>query len=222
MSTFPLEPQIRKSRTGKQWDGGSERLIKDSRVECQMGERETEKRRGRGRNQEAYLWLWPETAVSLPCVEDGSSLISSPSCHSICVASLLSSEGQRPTSSLERERKSIRLSNQSLQWRRVFYKRTPSCKCLLALLFCKDLDRNGRCSFTWYCFFYMTLWQLRFCSDTADLTLSRKSFLSPVLVVMLRFWPVISSWRLPPAHHSCHPENTRKRRREERRGEERI
>lgn len=24
------------------------------------------------------------------------------------------------------------------------------------------------------------------------------------------FWPVISNWRLPPAHHSCHPENTRR------------
>lgn len=159
MSTFSLEPQIRKRGTEKERKGGGERLIKDSRVECQMCERETEKERGRGRerNEEAYLWLWPETAVSLRCVEDGSLLVSSPSCHSIYVASLLSSEGQGPTSCLERERKSIRLSNQSPQWRIVFHKRMVSCKRLLLLLFCKDLDRNRRCSFTWYCFFELTL-----------------------------------------------------------------
>lgn len=77
---------------------GSERLIKVSWAECHTCERETprktEGRRERERNKEAYLWLRPETAVSLRCVEDGSSLISSPSCHSIYVAGLLSSEGQ--------------------------------------------------------------------------------------------------------------------------------
>ena len=57
----------------------------------------------------------------------------------------------------------------------VFYKRMPSCKCLLPLLFCKDLDRNGRCFFRSYWLFKMTPWQVGCCSDTADLTLSRKS-----------------------------------------------
>lgn len=139
-------------------------------------ERETEEERGRERNEEAYLWLWPETAVSLQCVEDGSSLISSPSCHFIYAASLLSLEGQSPTASLERERKSIWLSDQSPLWRMVFYKRMPSCKCLLLLLFCKDLDRNGRCCSRLYWLFKMTLWQVGCRSDTADLTLSMKVF----------------------------------------------
>lgn len=181
MSTFPLEPQIRKGGTGMDWNGGGERLIKDSRVECQTCVRERERdgkgERERERNEEAYLWLWPETAVSLRCVEDGSSLISFPSCRSIYVASLLSSEGQRTTSFLERERKSIRLSNQSRRWRIVFYKSMQSC--LLLLLFCKGLGTNRRCTFIWNCFFKMTLWQQGCSSDTADLTLSRKSFSEP-------------------------------------------
>lgn len=143
MSTFPLEPQIRKRGTGKEWNVGDKRLIKDSQVESHMCERETEKEGGRERNEESYLWLWPETAVSLRCVEDGSLLISSPSCHSIYVASLLSSEGQIPTSSLERERESIQLSNQSLWWRILLYKRMASCKCLLLLLFAKTLTETG-------------------------------------------------------------------------------
>ncbi len=85
--------------------------------------------------------------------------------------------------------------------------------------FAKTLTEAGGVFFRWYSFSKMILWQLGCRSDTADLTLSRKSFLSLVLVVMWRFWPVISSWRLPPAHHSCHPENTRGT--EEGRGKER-
>lgn len=92
---------------------------------------------------------------------------------------LQSSEGQRTTSSPEGERKSIRLSNPSPRWRIVLYKSMQSSKFLLLLLFCKGLGRNGRCSFRWNHFFKMTLWQRGCCSDTADLTLSRKSFSEP-------------------------------------------
>lgn len=57
MSTFPLEPRMRKRGTEKERNGGGERLIKDGRVESDMFERETERVRGRERNEEAYLRL---------------------------------------------------------------------------------------------------------------------------------------------------------------------
>lgn len=111
LSTFLLEPQIRKRRDR----AGVKQAARDWLKTVGWSVKMCEKGTGGRRNEETYLWLWPETAVSLRCTEDGSSLISSPSCDSIYDASLLSLEGHGPTSSPKRERKSIRPSDQSLQ-----------------------------------------------------------------------------------------------------------
>lgn len=107
----PFEPQIRRQGTAVESETAvaARRLIKGSRwsVKCVRGGGGGRREGGGERNEEAYLWLWPETAVSLRRVEDGSSLISFPSRHSIYVASLPSSVGRRATPSPEREGKSM-------------------------------------------------------------------------------------------------------------------
>lgn len=158
MSTFPLEPQIRKRRDGVGGKQAARDWLKTVGCSVKMCEKGWGKR-----NEETYLWLWPETAVSLQCSEDESSLISSSSCDSVYDARLLSSEGHGPTSSLNRERKSIRLSDQSLQGKKEVYcfaKQGDRVKSLLLLLFHVELNRIRKCFFGSYSFCGMKPWQL--------------------------------------------------------------
>lgn len=216
MSTFPLEPQIRRRGTGMEWDGGGERLIKDSRrsVKCA---RERDREWGREREMRRLIFGCDLKQLFLcgALKMDPRSFPSHPATLFMLPVYCLQRDRELLLPRREKENQ-CHCRNQSPQWRIVVYKRMQSCKCLLLLLFCKDLGTNGS-SCTWNCFFRMTLWQQGCCFDTAGLTLSRKSCSEPpVLVAMWRFWLVVTNRRLPSVRHSCRPHM--RDRGEERRG----
>lgn len=189
MRTLPLQPQNGKGKEGSVVKQTARHWLKTVRWgawKCAGGKKRSEderRERKRKRSEEGgYCSLWPETAVSLRCVEDGSLLISSPSCNSIYVARLWSLVGQRPTS-FKRERKKINLTQQRAA---------------------ADLHGcNPAKSFCWWESFFCTEVPSPGCGfDVGDLTLVWKTFSRLVLLAARRLGAWLQQMKTP----SCSPQ----------------